>query len=385
MLLQTSDFKSKILKTHGAGVEEIEELSVYNQNLFDTLNLPKTLTFPLESESHITIWQEYLSLANKIGVWSTLKNALVQLNFPVQEGISQTDFYRAATLKGTDPQTIPEATGLVLQEPEKLGLRLHQSLAGTIPVLLPGNRSDFEALVRALTKRNEPQAIPASMGACMIGGYNNWDRIRHYRQQWFIKNPDNCSEVAWQKEFKNLIPQKELYRDCFIILSNGFYSDVAAEAINLTEAEWREFSLTIRLEHECTHYFTRRLFGSMQNNLLDELIADYRGITAVLGYYRADWFLRFMGLESFPKYRASGRLQNYRGKPPLSDRAFAVLQALVVSAANNLEQIDRAFAKELELSHNQASILIALANLSLEELASDRALLRFREIWKKLQ
>ena len=64
------------------------------------------------------------------------------------------------------------------------------------------------------------------MGACMVAGYNNWDRIRRYRQQWSRKNPTNSGKLAWQQEFIRLIPQKHLYHDRFIILSNGVYSNV---------------------------------------------------------------------------------------------------------------------------------------------------------------
>jgi hypothetical protein len=91
-----------------------------------------------------------------------------------------------------------------------------------------------------------------------------------------------------------------LYQDRLIILSAGPYSNVTASNLGLTETEWQQLSLKIRLEHESTHYFTRRFFGSMRNNIADELIADYRGIVAALGYYRSDWFLHFVGLESFP-------------------------------------------------------------------------------------
>lgn len=74
----------------------------------------------------------------------------------------------------------------------------------------------------------------------------------------------------------------------------------------------------------------------MRNNMRDELIADYQGIVAANGgRYRADWFLRFIGLEAFPEYRQGGRLQNYRGQPPLSDGAFKILQVLVKDAAEN--------------------------------------------------
>ncbi len=385
MLLKQQEFGSNVLKAYGAGTSEIEELSVYNQNLFQHNHLPSPLKFPLDAEPHVAIWSEYLDTAKKVGVFESLKNVLVQLHFPIQEGISQTKNYHAATLKGICPSTIPEASGLVLQQPEKLNLKIYPSLAGAIPVLLPSNRADFETLVRALTKRNEPVPIPASMGACMVAGYNNWERIRRYRQKWSQTYPANCTDFAWKQEFRRLIPQKKLYQDRFIILSDGFYSNVPPQDMKLSESEWRNLSLTIRLEHECTHYFTRRLFNSMQNNLLDELIADYRGIVAAIGYYRADWFLRFIGLESFPDFRASGRLSNYRGQPPLSDRAFKILQALVVAAAHNLEHFDRKYAQELNQNHNQPLMLIALTYLTLEELASEQALTRLQAIFQQLQ
>jgi hypothetical protein len=378
-------FRSNVLKNYGAGVTEIEELLVYNHNLFEHSNRRSPWEFPLDPESHVAVWSEYLDNAAKTSVFETLKNVLVQLNFPIAEGISQTKTYRAATLKGVNPNAIPEATGLVLQQPEKLDLKIYPSLAGAIPVLLAGNREDFVTLIRALTKRNEPKTIPDSMGACMVAGYNNWDRIRRYRQQWEQENPTNCTEIAWKQEFSRLATQKDLYQDRLIILSDGFYSNVAPEQIGLTASEWRDLSLRIRLEHECTHYFTRRLFNSMQNNLLDELIADYRGMVAAIGQYRADWFLRFMGLESFPNYRASGRLQNYRGQPPLSDGAFQVLQALMVAAAENLEYFDRQYVEELKQAQNQPLIAIALTYLTIEELASDQAFERLQTIFLQLQ
>jgi hypothetical protein len=130
-------------------------------------------------------------------------------------------------------------------------------------------------------------------------------------------------------------------------------------------------SLLIRRDHECTHYFTRRLFGSMRNNVLDELIADYAGLVAATGRFRAGWFLRFMGLEDFPRYRPGARLDIYRGKPPLSDGAFRVLQALVRSAAENLERFD---AERGPRSPEETALtLTALASLRLEDLAAEGA------------
>lgn len=370
--------RSQILAEFGASDREIEELLLYNQNVFAQDNSNTSLQFPLLSEPHISVWQEYLTAAETQGTFATLKQALIQLQFPIQAGISQTEAYLAATRKGI---ILDQTTDLILQQPEALQLKIHHSLAGEIPVLLTTNRDDFVSLVRAITKRNEPVDIPDSMGACMVAGYNNWDRIRRYKQQWLVNN----SELAWSEEFKRLIAQKELYQDRFIILSDGFYSNVQPAKLGLTADEWRCLSLTIRLEHECTHYFTRRVFNSMRNNLLDELIADYRGIVAATGTYKANWFLHFLGLESFPHYREGGRLQNYRGQPPISDGAFKILQKLVKSAAENLEACDRNYIQQLQTTNYKTLILIALTSLTIEELASSNAGKCLQQIIEQLQ
>jgi len=384
MLAQQS-FRADVLANFGASASEVEELLAYNQNVFNHNRLSHSVTFPLAPEAHVTAWEEYAVAARVVGAFEALLSRLVQFRFPIQEGISQTDAYRAATRKGVSVDGMAEATGLVLTLPEKLQLIIHQSLAGPIPVLLAGKREDFVTLVQALTMRNEPKRVPASMGACIVSGFNNWDRIHSLRQQWSAQNSDNCSESSWAAEFQQIIPQKELYQDRFIILSDGPYSDVSAREMGLKEPQWQRLSLTIRLEHECTHYFTRRLFDSMRNNMLDELIADYRGIVAATGYYRADWFLRFLGLESFPNYREGGRLQNYRGQPPLSDGAFKILQALAIAAAENLERFDAEYADKLRDSNIQPLMLMGLTYLTLEELASLEAKVRSQQTLDELQ
>lgn len=377
--------RTDILTFFGANSSEVAELLAYNDNVFNHSNLTDFLRFPLAPEPHVTVWEEYAIASQKIGVFETLSNKLVQLQFPIQEGFSQTEAYHAATRRGVPTDGIAEASGLILTQPEKLQLIIYPSLAGTIPVLIAGNRDDFVSLVQAITKRNEPVPIPKSMGACIVSGFNNWDRIHRYRQQWERENPDNYSESRWKAEFQRIIPQKQLYQDKFIILSPGFYSNVSAIDMGLKEAEWLRLSLIIRLEHECTHYFTHRLFNSMRNNLLDELIADYRGIVTACGYYRADWFLRFLGLESFPEYRSGGRLENYRGQPPLSDGAFRILQALVKAAAENLQRFHAEYIRHSGDKNIQPLMLMALTYLTLEELASSEAIFFIKEALKKLQ
>jgi hypothetical protein len=86
-----------------------------------------------------------------------------------------------------------------------------------------------------------------------------------------------------------------------------------------------------------------------------------------------------MGLEGFPSYRAGGRLESYRGDPPLSDAAFAVLQSAVKRAADNLEVIDRIRLARggLWTIAEKARLIVALARLGLEDLASPGAGARF--------
>ena len=111
----------------------------------------------------------------------------------------------------------------------------------------------------------------------------------------------------------------------------------------------------------------------MRNNLLDELVADFMGITAAAGRYRADWFLRFMGLESFPAYREGGRLQNYRGRPPLSEGAFGVLRALMKDIAENLQRTSDGLEFLPGSPRERAGMLLALCGFRLEDLATPDA------------
>lgn len=369
--MDPSEHRAKVLSSLGVTPSERDELLKYNENLFNHDALKFPLEIPLPDEPFISVWEQYATEASEKGAFESLKRALVQLSFPIQEGISQEEYYRSATRRGRSPDGIPQANGLNLKRPEAIQLLLHQTPVGRLPLIIMGDREDFVALVQAITERNEPAPVPDSMGAVNIAGYNNWDRIRRYREQWERENRSDCSEQRWREEFKRLIPKKELYHDQFIILSDGPYSNISAHDMRLPEEEWKRLSLIIRREHECTHYFTRHLFSSMQNRLIDELMADYMGIVAAAGRYRADWFLRFIGLENFPEYREGGRLENYRGDPPLSDGAFKILQLMAKKASENLEHFDHAYRKESHDLHENAAILIALTCLTMEGLASE--------------
>lgn len=367
--MNNQELRIHVLTELDASSSEITELLTYNENIFEIKKSQLPQTFPPSPEAYIAAWQKYVIEAKKIGTYEVLKQVLVQLQFPILSGISKTEEYRAATLRGKFDNSNKNTNGFIFNEPDKLQIQIYPTLAGLIPIIIVGNRQDFVSLVQAITKRNEPLSIPDSMGACIVGGYNNWNRIYQYKKLWETQQ-NNVLNSDWSGEFRRLTARKELYQDKFIILSNGNYSNISGTKLKLTEREWQQISLKIRLEHECTHYFTHRFFGSMRNHLLDELIADYRGIVAATGRYRADWFLHFLGLESFPNYRKGGRLENYRGKPPLSQGAFKILQILVVRAAKNLEDFDKQFSNCSRTLAEQVDVLLTLSKLTLEELAN---------------
>lgn len=111
----------------------------------------------------------------------------------------------------------------------------------------------------------------------------------------------------------------------------------------------------------------------MRNNLIDEIIADYCGIVAALGYFRSEWMLRFFGLEEFPSYRSGGRLENYRGSPELTLGAFRILQILVKRAAENLAVFDSRIVTTHAHPFDFLRCILLLSTFTLEELAADSA------------
>lgn len=372
--MNQKDVRIGVLNSLGASSSERDELLAYNKNLFDHAALSAPIKLPLPDEPFASAWERYERKAKDQGALETLKDRLVQLSFPIKKGISQTDAYQSATRKGVAPEKIPEASGLALRRPNGLRLGLHPTLAGRIPVLVTVHRDDFVAVLRALTMRNEPEDVPEATGAMIVSGYNNWDRIRTLRKRWEADHADDFGGIGWTVEFQRIVSQKALYQDKFIILSDGPYSGVQGHELGISDAEWREISLVIRREHECTHYATRHLFNSMQNRLLDELIADYMGIAAAAGRFKADWFLCFMGLENFPEYRNGGRLENYRGDPPLSHGAFKLLQTLARQAALNVERFDEQYGQRLHKANGKALTLFALTRLTIEEMASEHGI-----------
>ena len=370
------------LRAAGASASEVEEVLDYTAHIYRRDERYERSAIPLADEAFVEIWRVWAEQANEESAFAVLSRHLPQLRFPIREGMRDAKAYRDATLLGVSPDEIPEATGLVLEHPESLELEIYASPAGRIPLLILRDRADFESILRALLRRNEPAPVPPGQGASMVAGYNNWQRIHALRAAWEEQPEEERRKPTWMAEFARLRTSKEsksLYQDRFILLSDGPYSAVPAEDLGLDDATWREMSLVIRREHECVHYFTRRVFGAMNNHLLDELMADYAGLTAAAGRFHADWFLRFLGIEDLPRYREGTRIEIYRGDPPLSDGAFRLLHRIVERAARTLEVFDRerwpeeSTARTLE---ERAGMTLALGSMTLSELAAEDGLER---------
>jgi len=90
----------EFLSSLGASEQEIAELINYNKNVFRREDSGCDISLPLPDEPFVEAWDGYTMEAEEKGVFNTLRDRLVQLSFPVREGISQDDHYRAATLRG---------------------------------------------------------------------------------------------------------------------------------------------------------------------------------------------------------------------------------------------------------------------------------------------
>ncbi|MEO0472790.1 MAG: hypothetical protein AAF206_24455 [Bacteroidota bacterium] len=356
----------QLLRQFSTRESMVNALAEYIPPPFGESIFPDPVRFPLPDEPYVTSWEAYVDYAAESSVFEVLREHLVQFRFPIQAGISQTESYRNACLKGRSTVGMASATGLALEAPDSLHLSIYQSVAGKIPVLQVSEPEDFCRIIQALSFKNEPAKIPSSMGAAMITGINNWDRMHRIQANWKAQYPNG----NWLQYFRQkVLPHRALYQDKLIILSEKAYSNVPAERIGLKTAEWLQHSSLIRLEHECTHFFTLRYFGSMANNMYDELLADYMGISKVYGHFRSDWFLQFIGLENYPAYRSGGRMENYLGRPPLSPDAFRLLQEVVYHAAQNITRFEQMLPPVQTLS-NRSQRLLTLCRLSLVEIAA---------------
>lgn len=315
-------------------------------------------------ESNIEFWDDYSENNKNNNAFDLLKRCYPQLNFPIEKEIEKSELYKDATLRGKKDFTNLSAC-LELSDPASIKFEVNECIAGKIPVLTVSNQDDFIKIIQSLLYKNNPVEIPVSMGAALINGINNWERINILKKNWLSKNPSG----NWNQEFSNIILNKSLYKDKLIILSTKPYSNVPAKRLGLTDDIWISNSISIRREHEFTHLYTLKRYGYASNNLHDELIADYIGIIKTLGYYNKVWMLNFIGLEEYPKYRRGARLENYVQDNRFSHEDFRQLIKIVKNAIETIEAFDEKLGK-LKSVKDQICRMDALCETCLTELAS---------------
>ena len=211
-----------------------------------------------------------------------------QLLLPIEEGISKSEEYRNVCLKGERCNR-----NLTFSMNEKDSLESFNTIAGQVDVLSLRDRNDFVHACRSLGNRCEPVKIPDSTGAMALFGLNNWEKVR--------AGLDN-------------------YKDSFIILSSGNYSNVSNldvynvtnGEIDLNEEDWTTKSIIIRKYHELTHFVMRKVYPDDIDFIRDELIADAIGLICAFNSFDIRLLKLFLGIEN-ETYREGGRLQNYDG------------------------------------------------------------------------
>jgi hypothetical protein len=350
------------LVDHEVSIGLSSELKGY---LFNKFILDDVYAVSINDDTGIQFWEDLLNASEKKDIFTLLKECYPQLNFLIEKEIDKIELYKNVVLKGkTD--TIKLAAYLKLEDAKNISLELHRSIAGRIPVLIVPNKQDFLKILQSLLHKNDTVLIPPSMGAALLTGLNNRKRLNNIKKDWLQNNPLG----DWNTEFSdNIMPNRSLYKDKFIILSTKPYSNVTANQLGLTEDVWAYYSISIRKEHEFTHLYMLKKFGHTANNLHDELIADYIGIIKTIWSYNKVWMLTFMGLENYPHYREGARLEDYAKESKLSEADFKQLIVIVKNAIENIALFDKNLGK-LKSIKDQTCRIDALCEIGLIDLAS---------------
>ena len=207
-----------------------------------------------------------------------------------------------------------------LKEPKKVSIEIYNSIAGNIPVIYAKDEEDFYEIVTKLIYKGRPVPNIEKTGASFAYGVSNK----------------------------------------FIVLSNKPYSNIPAQKLGLEDEQWRDYSIIIRREHECTHYFTKRFLGSSQNNLHDELIADFTGIMCAIGEFKAKWILAGMGIDLYPEPQEVGRFPVYTSK--LSSEAAEIMKKIIIKVANNVEKWSKQDSVK-QMSRNERVLFLCSKSL----------------------
>lgn len=223
-----------------------------------------------------------------------------QLLLPIEAGMSKTEEFRDAVLRGKKVDCEP-----AFSFAEGDALSYCDTPAGRAEILFLADRDDFVHAYRALGYRCEPADIPPSVGAATILGLFNWEKIHAHEEAWLA-----AGNTDWPEEFARFTSDRSNYVDTLILLSAGTYSSVPAEWVGLDAEEWIRKSVQIRKYHELTHFVCRKTVPEKKDALRDEIYADCIGLLAAFGGYDTHLAKVFLGIES-ETFREGGRLSHY--------------------------------------------------------------------------
>ena len=247
-----------------------------------------------------------------------------RLNFPLPDEEFASEW--AAWLEGRDNPFPEEAADLL----SGAKVWLEGTPAGRIPVVYAQDRRIFEKLTAMLSMEDEERTLPLSVNAFTIPA----------------KHPMFAGHRV-------------------ICLAKAGYSALSGKDAGYGDEEWMEKSATIRLHHECCHYFTLRVLGGMKNHALDEVVADCAGQLAAFGRYDASLQRKFFGLQD-GGIAPGGRLGFYVKRLP--EGAVPLVCRKVEEALNSLEGY-LARNAETARADRRPELVVKLASLGLAGIA----------------
>ncbi len=228
------------------------------------------------------------------------------LYLPVQEGMSKSLSYRSCVLSGNvpDDKTLP---GFVQSDEDELFLI--PTPAGEVEVIYLHHREDFELFIQKISCRCEPVPVRPDIGAMLISGVINWEKINRHREEYL-----KAGNTDWKEEFRRFTSDGSNFKDRVLIVSGGPYSNVSADEAGYSPEEWRNLSRQIRIYHECTHYVCQKLWPERKDAVADEVTADSIGLYGALGRLDANLCRRFLGIDEKGNFQG-GRLSAYVKDP----------------------------------------------------------------------
>ena len=223
-----------------------------------------------------------------------------QLLLPVAAGMSETEAYKNAVLRGIIPEAEPIVPGTAEDTFEQV-----DTAVGSVGIWTLAKREAFVLAVQALAYRCEPKPVPDAVGAQYIGGLINWEKIRARKAQYLLEGGQD-----WNREFRRFTSDKRNYTDSLILLSTGFYSNLPPEAVGLSPQKWKQKSMVIRKYHELTHFVYRKAWPGDVDVIRDEALADCVGIQAAFGSCNRELAERFLGIRD-GQALPDGRIRHY--------------------------------------------------------------------------